>query len=159
MATMVEEFNIWYQANKDVVNKRHPYDAAKLAWFASQGDTSVIKKYYENGKDKTPRILILVSSQFVGFHRWKDAPEEVKFLRDFHRHIFKVKISVEVTDPDRQVEFFMFKAKLDKVLADYNDHRFEFSCETIAQQLLERLPEACSAEVSEDGENGALVVR
>jgi hypothetical protein len=33
---------------------------------------------------------IQVRTSFVGVHQWKDAPDEVAFLRNLHRHVFKV---------------------------------------------------------------------
>lgn len=99
---------------------------------------------------------VWVTTQFVGFHRWKDAPEEVKFLRDYHRHIFHVKLAVQVTHNNRQVEFFTLKKELDTFLELYKDQYFEESCEMIAQTLLKRFG-ARIVNVSEDNENGATV--
>jgi hypothetical protein len=100
--------------------------------------------------------MVWVRTQFTGFHRWKDAPDEVAFLRDWHRHVFHVRLGMQVTELDREVEFFQLKAKVDSYLAAYDGFRFEMSCEQLAA-LLQRDFGAVLVEVSEDGECGATV--
>ena len=56
------------------------------------------------------RRFIYVTTQFEGVHRYKDAPDEVSFLRDYHRHIFKVKLAIEVMHNERDIEFIMLNA-------------------------------------------------
>jgi len=103
------------------------------------------------------QIIVFVRTKFVGFHRWKDAPEVVSFLRNWHRHIFHVKIGVEVEGNNREVEFFIFQKQVEGYLdLKYADQQFESSCEMIAQDLLDHF-RATYCEVSEDGENGAHV--
>jgi hypothetical protein len=103
------------------------------------------------------KTTIWVTSRFAAFHRWVDAPKSTLFLRDFHRHVFHVKLSVRVSHQNRQVEFFDLKSRLEKYLDEmYVGKRFELSCEQIAADLLRRFS-ACWCEVSEDGENGAVV--
>ena len=36
------------------------------------------------------KIFVVVKTEFEGFHSWEDAPDEVSFLRNLHRHIFHV---------------------------------------------------------------------
>ena len=106
------------------------------------------------------KTMIWVTAQFAAFHRWLDAPDDVSFLRQYHRHMFHVKVWVRVTHSDRDVEFFQFKRKLELVIDDkLRDREFDMSCEMIAETLLHSLPESVAAEVSEDGENGAIVMR
>lgn len=103
--------------------------------------------------------FIYIKSQFTGYHRWKDAPDDVDFLRDFHRHVFHVTLTMPVTHSNRDIEFFQLKRQLDSYLhAVYADNRFEQSCEAIALDILVFF-KAQSCEVSEDGENGAIVYR
>ena len=107
--------------------------------------------------DKT--MAVWVKTSFTGFHRWKDASAEVAYLRDWHRHVFHVRVMVEVTHDNRDVEFHLLKGKVDQYLKeDYADQHFEASCEQIAVNLLDRF-NAALVEVSEDGENGATVIR
>lgn len=100
---------------------------------------------------------VWITTQFVGFHRWKDATGEQSFLKDWHRHVFHVKLSVLVTDSNREVEFIDLKNKVDDFLQRrLSQGKFEYSCEQIAEQLLKYF-QAHEVTVSEDGENGATV--
>ena len=109
------------------------------------------------------RRFIYVTTQFEGVHRYKDAPDEVSFLRDYHRHIFKVKLAIEVMHNERDIEFIMLKHKLELYLgANYDNLCFEKSCEAIAEDIVGVFGEMYSnrkikCEVSEDGENGAIL--
>jgi len=109
------------------------------------------------GKKMKTKTIVWVSTLFEGCHRWLSAPNDVSFLRNYHRHIFDVKLGVEVTGDDREIEFFQLKRKVDKYInKQYEGKSFDFSCEMIAKQLL-IIFNACFVEVSEDGENGATV--
>src|SRR5262245_59965995 len=105
---------------------------------------------------------IFITTQFEGFHRWKDAPEKFGYLRHWHRHMFHVKVWMEVNGNNRQIEFIDFKSQVDKHIRETYFNKkgdpvpFEWSCEQIAEQLLETFGASC-VEVSEDGENGAFV--
>ncbi len=101
---------------------------------------------------------IEVKTKFTGFHRWKKAPKEVKFLRDYHRHEFNVILSFEVQDSDRELEFFMVKKVLDDYLKDkYEGKKFDLSCEMIAQNLVEQF-NAFACRVQEDDQNAGVVI-
>lgn len=105
---------------------------------------------------------VIVKANFIGFHQWKDAPEEVSFLRDYHRHIFYVELHLQVKDLNRELEFFLVKRKLQSELDKYysNEH-FEESCEMIATRIKTYFEEfyktKCRCSVFEDNENGAMV--
>lgn len=106
---------------------------------------------------------IYVTSSFIGFHRWPEAPDEVAFLRSTHRHVFKVRVELAVTHDDRQLEFFIVKRELDALLALRNDTDLgASSCEHLAKMIMAFLSldedkKVLQVEVSEDGENGAIV--
>lgn len=111
-------------------------------------------------------MKIFITTQFADLHRWKDAPEEVEFLRFPHRHMFKVRLEIEVVEQDREIEFLTAKRMLDAAVRTRSEdellHSLEWSCETIAVNILNRMHQAYSGrfmtcEVSEDGENGAVV--
>lgn len=99
--------------------------------------------------------------QFEGIHCWPECPfEEVAYLRSPHRHMFHIKAWKEVFHDDRDVEFIMLK----HVMLAYLDGRFpnrnmgRTSCEMLARELIEKFDlKAC--EVSEDGENGAILYK
>jgi len=117
--------------------------------------------------------LIWVTFRKEGIHMYPAAATDpklatgdeydVSFLGTPHRHIFHFKVSIEVFQDDRDIEFIQFKRWLEKC---YNDGILELnhkSCEMIARELnatiVARWPGRKTAiDVSEDGENGALLM-
>ena len=103
-------------------------------------------------------------NEFVGYHCWPDAPQEVAFLRSPHRHVFIVRCEFPV-EASRALEFFMQERKVRsffefKYYHDEAGYRFEArSCEEIAREVLEAFPEASACSVSEDGREAARVRR
>ncbi len=102
--------------------------------------------------------------QVEGLHNWPICPfEEVNYLCDPHRHVFHIKTNKKVTHDDRDVEFIMLKHQIESYLYDtYFDEglllvNFKgMSCEMIAKKLITKF-NLTRCEVSEDGENGAIV--
>ena len=109
------------------------------------------------------KAFIKVRTNYEFFHCWKDAPEEVSFLRNLHRHIFYVIAKVEVVFLDREIEFFMFKKELDSLISELKSKWVaSISCEQMATDILNELKKKykknnISIEVSEDNENSAIV--
>lgn len=113
------------------------------------------------------RRQIFITTSFEACHWWGDAPEQVKFLSASHRHIFHVKVCIEVGHSDREIEFILFKRMItDYVLFKYNLKDLgQKSCEMIAEDIHFHLVNMLSVdykrpmtiEVSEDGENGAIL--
>ncbi len=113
--------------------------------------------------NRNPVTSIFIKTDFEGIHCYPGAPEEVAFLRSPHRHRFHVRIDLEVTHSNRDVEFIMFRREIDKYIAENIKELNHKSCEMIAENLLEYVqqhyPERdCTIEVSEDNENGARLV-
>jgi hypothetical protein len=87
---------------------------------------------------------------------------DVSFLGYPHRHIFQFQVWISVTHNDRDIEFIQFKRWLEKL---YSEKTLELnfrSCEMIAEDLYEKINarypnRAVQIEVSEDGENGAVM--
>lgn len=109
---------------------------------------------------------------FEGIHYWPDAPDEVKFLRNPHRHIFNVKVAVEVKSNDREIEFIMLGHRLKELFRSYAKddpngvwNMGTTSCEDVAEMAMAwiRYKLAIPAgtyiaiQVDEDGENGCSV--
>lgn len=102
---------------------------------------------------------VWITTSFEGFHYWKDAPEEVAYLRNPHRHIFHIKLGKSVKESDREIEFITLKSDVNEYLTyQYADSLLSFSCEMVAENLLHKF-DASFVEVSEDGENGARIER
>lgn len=107
---------------------------------------------------------IWITTQFIGFHCWPEAPASVAFLRSPHRHVFKVRCEFSVSHGDRQLEFFLMQQAVNQLIQTTVLPSLvkvpTQSCEMLAETLLTELRKtyAClSVEVSEDGENGAIV--
>ena len=114
---------------------------------------------------------ITIRTQFEGIHCWPEAPEEVRFLRKRHRHIFQIRVNVEVEHNDRDVEFIMLKHRVDNWLnTKYEQsgegnvwHMGRMSCEQVAEEVIETVQQfvgdkrTITVFVSEDGENEATV--
>lgn len=96
---------------------------------------------------------------FEGLHCWPGCPfEEVKYLRDLHRHVFHIKAHKQVFHDDRDVEFIMLKHKVEWYLKERypGGAMGATSCEMLGRDLMEKF-DLIEVEVSEDGENGAIV--
>lgn len=112
---------------------------------------------------------VFATTSVVGFHRWPDAPDEVKYLSSMHRHLFGILVELPVTALDRQIEFHILKRHVSRWLGDLpKAHSGEInfdtqSCEMIAEDLLMCLRHEYlglpwyRVTVDEDGENGAIV--
>lgn len=106
---------------------------------------------------------VYITTQFEGLHRYENAPEEVSFLRNYHRHLFKIRLQVEVEHNERDIEFIMLKHAVDNyIMQTYLDMKVNASCETIAETLIDYVKShypnrKVICEVSEDGENGAIL--
>jgi len=106
---------------------------------------------------------IKVKNEFEGFHRWKDAPDEVNFLRNLHRHLFKVTTKISVDHNERALEFFIVQRHIDEIIEELiGRKRTEYSCEDMAEYILDYLEadygkSHIEVEVSEDGENAGVI--
>ena len=110
------------------------------------------------------REEVYCTLQLPGIHNWTDCPlEEVSYLRDPHRHMFHFKCHKVVNHSDRDCEFIMLKSSVTRYLNEKYwseaDQALVFgsmSCEMIAKELIGAF-DLCQCEVSEDGENGAIL--
>jgi hypothetical protein len=115
---------------------------------------------------------VIITTEFAGLHCWPNAPVKVGFLRNPHRHLFKIKVSItedhDFTNDERETEFLLFKQTVDETIAStWGLCTYGFrdlgstSCENIARTIsdtLRRMKYTVDyVEVFEDGENGARV--
>lgn len=108
-------------------------------------------------------MLAVVRTQFEAWHYWPDAPDEQKYLRDSHRHIFHVEVAAVQSHNNRDVEYHDMKRKLDRMLGmRYQRHLYEKSCEMVAQEVAEwgkvHGYEVAYVKIFEDNENGAHLI-
>ena len=112
---------------------------------------------------------IWVTFRKEGIHKYPAALTDpnladVQFLGYPHRHMFHFRVWIDVFHNDRDLEFIQFKRWCESLYNSDNsvlslNHK---SCEMIADdlyiQIASRYPNrAVWIEVSEDGENGALI--
>ena len=116
--------------------------------------------------------MIWVTFQKEGIHKYPQAATDpllatgdeydVSFLGVPHRHIFHFKVWIDVFHNDRDVEFIRFKRWLENLYRD-SILQLDFkSCEMMSDdlylQIANKYPDrSVWIEVSEDGENGALI--
>lgn len=113
---------------------------------------------------------ITVTNNFKGYHKYTNAPDNVGFLRDVHRHVFNVRTTVEVHHNERDIEFFQLQNHIEEYvrmqyktqLGTYLEGIYIQSCEGLAEDILEHLHRVypgrhVRVEVWEDNENGAIV--
>jgi hypothetical protein len=104
-------------------------------------------------------IEIIVTLEFERLHHWPACQiPSVLYLRNLHRHLFKVTCWKKVRHEDRDIEIITFK---NEVLAFCEaggglGDDMTLSCEAIAMRIL-RTFELSRCRVLEDGENGAEV--
>ena len=108
-------------------------------------------------------LTVWCTTHFDSVHRWKQAPEQVYFLRTPHHHRFHVRLEVLVGDEHRDVEFIMLSKWVDGVietrLSQASSETLEWSCESWALFIKDRAIECgmspMSVSVSEEGIHGA----
>lgn len=107
------------------------------------------------------RYAVFGTLSFEAIHCWPEAPENVKFLRNPHRHIFKLEFRAGVSHDNRDIEFITLKREVEQFCGERFDGRDigSMSCEMIATDILDHFPQIGGITVSEDGENGANVWR
>ena len=133
----------------------------------NQAEREVVDRVMQHAQRK-----IWVTFQKEGMHRYPAAATDpalatgdeydVSFLANPHRHIFHFRVWIDVVHNDRDIEFIQFKRWLENLYRD-NTLQLDYkSCEMMADdlyiQIASRYPSrAVWIEVSEDGENGALI--
>lgn len=116
--------------------------------------------------------MIWVRFTQEGIHRYPAALDDpklatgdeydVSFLGHPHRHIFNFQVWISVTHDDRDIEFIQFKRWLQNLYGKGIIQLDYKSCEMIANELYQQISARYPnrdvwIEVSEDGENGALL--
>lgn len=118
------------------------------------------------------RSQIFVTFQKEGIHKYPAAltdpalatndEYDVSFLGYPHRHMFHFRVSIDVFHDDRDLEFIQFKRWLENLYKggtlalDYKS--CEMLCQDLHGQIKAKYPKrAMIIEISEDGENGAIM--
>ena len=116
--------------------------------------------------------MIWVKFSREGIHKYPAALDDpklatgdeydVSFLGYPHRHIFHFQVWISVEHNDRDIEFIQFKRWLEKLYDEKTLQLNYRSCEMMADDLYLKVNEKYPGrevwiEISEDGENGALM--
>lgn len=112
------------------------------------------------------RNRIWVTFQKEGIHKYPAALtdpglEAVSFLGYPHRHIFHIRVEIDVFHNDRDIEFILFKRWLED-LFDVGTLQLDYkSCEMIADDIANEIhriypDRCCIVSVAEDNENGCV---
>jgi len=113
-------------------------------------------------------ISVWCTCRFEALHFWPGATSimpAVAYLESPHRHIFHVRVELEVPHGNRAVEFITLQHEVSEfVCKTYENKVHTKSCETFARGILDSVKAKhkvarISVSVSEDGENGATVTR
>jgi len=123
-------------------------------------------------QDVRPNKMIWVTFRKEGIHCYPAAATDptlatgdeydVSFLANPHRHIFHFRVWLSVEHSDRAIEFIQFKRWLENLYSQGTLQLDYKSCEMMAEDLYEQIAAKHPGrevwiEVSEDGENGALI--
>ena len=88
---------------------------------------------------------------------------DVSFLGYPHRHMFHIRVAIDVFHEDRDIEFIQFKRWLESLYGDGILQLDYKSCEMISDDLAEKIAakypgRTIEIELSEDGENGSTSI-
>ena len=123
-------------------------------------------------QDIRPLKMIWVTFRKEGIHKYPAAATDpnlatgdeydVSFLANPHRHIFHFRVWISVEHSDRAIEFIQFKRWLENLYSQGTLQLDYKSCEMMAEDLYAQISAKYPGrevwiEVSEDGENGALI--
>lgn len=105
------------------------------------------------------KTTVLLDFDIVGFHLYPDAPKQVEFLKNKHRHNFRIKVGFEVTDANREKEIFIEEDKIKFALNEWYGSPMQLenmSCEMLAEEILTHIKDdgGIFVEVLEDGRGG-----
>ena len=105
---------------------------------------------------------VIIKFEVDGFHNYPDAPAEVNFLQNKHRHTFVITCAYNVKSLKREKEIFIQRDLVKEYLHESFGNQCQFddmSCEMIASEILEFAQEdgMVWCEVWEENTGGARV--
>lgn len=108
------------------------------------------------------RTKVIVTTRKEGWHRWCEAPTRRNYLTERHRHLFHIRVEINVAGP-RKAEFHDLLDYVHgswRAMQDLWPQMEDASCEEMAVKLKDNLCDrftVSAIEVWEDGECGARV--
>lgn len=106
--------------------------------------------------------FIKIPFAFSALHKWENAPEHLKYLRNEHKHNFQGYVLIQVFSSDREISFEDAKECIDTVVESFEGKTFTYSCEQFAKIIFEMIKDFFSGreiriELTEDGFSGVYV--
>ena len=83
---------------------------------------------------------VIIQFEIEGYHHYPNAPKQVDFLANNHRHTFSIKAGYLVNDLNREKEIFIERDYIKEYLIESFGSPCDFenmSCEMIAKEILE----------------------
>lgn len=146
----LEEETNW-RAKKELFNKLYPKEDMKndKYWLFKS-----IKPYDD-------LIWATVKTEFVQYHKYPAAPDEVAYLRNLHRHKFYLTVQVQQVHDNRDVEYFILRDIIINIHAKIRWHE-NMSCEMYCQEMLNKVQNIfpdrmIRVSLFEDNENGCII--
>lgn len=149
---------------RDILNKI--YKSQRKLW---EHDEKYI--LFEGFREHDYDTWIYIKTDFIALHMWSKCDiNEVKWLRNQHRHKVYVEVHVKVEEHDREIEFFVLKDKVDKIIdklysnkriKELNNRSMEMICAEIREKLMKEYRykyDDIKVKCSEDNEVGAYIV-
>lgn len=116
----------------------------------------------------TTEKFIWVTFQRAGFHKYPEALTDpaladVEYLGSRHRHMFKFKVTIQVSHNNREIEFHQFlnfcESIFDNKTVDIDYKSVEMLADDMHKVIVEKYPDRLiRIEVSEDGECGCEII-
>lgn len=107
------------------------------------------------------KSFIRIKDRFIATHRWKDAKPPEEHLKDWHKHEFRVTVTLQ-SESDRGVEFWKAKRSLQSIIRNgFENQTVMDSCEKMAERIWNSLEKdnykPTEIEVSEDGTSSGIL--
>ena len=105
---------------------------------------------------------VITYNAIEGFHHYPNAPVSCHYLKNRHRHIFVIRCTFDVSNNNREIEINTQQNQIEMFLESNFGHPCEFgaySCEDIAEVILNKFPNMTQCSVKEDDYGGATLTR
>ena len=87
---------------------------------------------------------VQAETSFIGYHCWPEAPKHRAYLANLHRHEFCVRVAIDVTHDDREIEFHDLYDKVKGICGmlarETSPHKkARMSCEMMSDSIIREL--------------------
>jgi len=103
---------------------------------------------------------VIIQFKIEGFHKYPNAPQDVSFLSNIHRHVFSVKCFFAVAKLTREREIFICREQVkNRLIEKYGEPCMFNDCEMVATEILKYWQQngMVACEVWEENTGGARI--